>query len=87
MQNVIAQETGAPVSDAQVQPGAPIQDKSAAGIKKVSTWCTQKLFFLAGMPVLPAIQEKLSRCMYPGTRPGTVSIGDLLRVPDVGRAC
>jgi hypothetical protein len=83
---IAAKETGVPVVDAQVQPGAPILNKSAAGIKKVSTWCTQKLFFLAGLPVLPALPERLSWRMYPGTRSAAVSIGDLLRVPGVGVA-
>jgi len=84
---IAAKEAGAPVMIAQIQPGAPIHIKSAAGIKKVSTWATQKLFSLAGVPVLPAIQETMPRCLYPGTGPGAVPVCDLLRVPAVRGAC
>lgn len=60
------------------------KEVSAREQKNLFQWATQKLFFLPGVPVLRDLSVRLSGRMHPGTRSGTVSISDLLRVPTVG---
>lgn len=72
--------SAAPCNDPVVKTAEQL---SAGKVKKVPPYCTQKLFFLAGVPVLQAVQKEMSRDEHPGTGSVKVSLDDLLRVSHV----
>lgn len=72
--------SGVPVKN---PPMAPIYNIPARQDKKVSPWHTEKLFFLAGLPLLQRIQGRLSRRSHPGSSAVSLPLSDFLRVSQV----